>query len=161
MSIRVIDTIEGEEIWEHEDGRVSWTAKAAIDDDGSDNRWHDQFWSPDTSEHDRIGKALDAGTIRYGVVPPAIIRGVRGVVLGCRMRVTNIRTGATCLAVVGDIGPHRKLGEISVACAEAIGIPSSPITGGVDAHIIAYEIWPGVAAVVDGIEFPLTPSRAR
>lgn len=161
MSDRLIATIEGEPIIEHDDGRVSYTAKAAIDDDGSDNHWHDQFWQADTSEHDKMGRALDAGTIRYIVVPPAIIRGVNGIVLGCCARVTNIRTGVSTLAVVGDIGPHVKLGEISVACAIAIGIPSSPISGGVDAHIIAYELWPGLAAVVDGIEFPLTPSRAR
>lgn len=164
MSNRIIATIESEPIVEHDDGRVSYVAKAAIDDDGSDNRWHDKYWQADTSEHDAMGKALDAGVVSYIVVPPAIIHGVKGIVLGCQARVTNLRNGKTCAAVVGDIGPHVKLGEMSVACAQAIGIPSSPVTGGVDAHIVAYELWPGTPAVldVDGrtFTFPLTPSRA-
>ena len=75
-------------------------------------------------------------------------------VLGCQARVSF--QGKTTEAVVGDIGPRHKLGELSVACAKALDIPHSPINGGVDEGV-HYEIIPGQPAVVNGLTYVLTP----
>ena len=98
---------------------------------------------------------LDSELIPFIVVPPKIRNGVAGVVLGCKALVTNLRTGDTCWAVVGDIGPQGKLGEGSIALANALGVKSDPRRGGTDAPVIQYRIWPGIAA--DG--YRLIPAK--
>lgn len=153
----LIATIENEPILLDAGGRVYYHAKAAIDCDGTGPHYGD----PDAQSETSLkwnGTSLNADEDRYIVVPPAIIRGVGPVVLGCRVRVTNEENGKSTLAVVGDVGPHTKLGEISRATAIALGIDPSPTSGGMDAHHCFYEIWPGVAAVVDGKEYHLQPS---
>jgi hypothetical protein len=67
---------------------------------------------------------------------------------GCQPQVSF--QGKTTDAVVGDIGPRHKLGELSVACAKALDIPHSPISGGVDDGV-HNEIIPGQPAVVNGL----------
>lgn len=91
---------------------------------------------------------LDAETVHFIVVSPKVQMGFRGVVLGCRARITNLRNGKSTEAIVGDIGPLRKIGELSIAAAKAIGIPSSPRTGGTDELILRYEFWPDVSGVI-------------
>ena len=151
--MRVITTIEGEIIREMDDMSVKYRAKAAIDSDGvgphhGDHTAQDQTtYKPD----------LNADVDKYIVVPPAIRDGVKGVVMGCLANVTNTRNGKHTAAVVGDIGPHKKLGEISCACASALGLDPSPVHGGVDEHIIEYVLFPGIPAVVDGKQYKLQP----
>ncbi|HEX4706309.1 MAG TPA: glycoside hydrolase family 75 protein [Candidatus Udaeobacter sp.] len=53
-------------------------------------------------------------------------------------------TGAYAYAVYGDVGPASKIGEGSIALAAALGVPSSPKSGGV-AHGIVYIVFPGSA----------------
>jgi hypothetical protein len=102
--------------------------------------------------------------VPFVVVPPMIIKGVAGVVMGCRAVVTNTKNNKSVEAVVADGGPSNKLGEISLACAKAIGVPAGEgathpaNSGGVDAHIIQYRLFPGVAAVVNGVTYPLQHS---
>lgn len=109
-------------------------------------------------------KYVDSATVPYIAVPPLIIRGVAGVVLGCRAVVTNTRNGKTVEAVVADSGPADHLGEISVACARAIGVgaregAAHPANeGGTEDRIISYRVFPGVAAVVNGVTYPLQHS---
>jgi len=98
---------------------------------------------------------VDAERVPFIVVSPRIRRLARGIVLGCRARVTHTRTGRSVDAVVADIGPLRRIGELSIAAARAIGIPSSPRTGGESARIVRYEFWPGEAAP----GFRLVPMR--
>ena len=154
---KVIATIEGEDIVENDDGTVSFTAKAAIDSDGSGPHFGDSTAQDDTSLH-QDGEPLNSSVDKYIVVPPAIVRGVKGVVLGCQAHVTNKDNGLETDAVVGDVGPRHKLGEISISTAEALGIDSSPTHGGIDDHVIFYELTPGKAAIVDGKEYTLQPS---
>jgi len=45
-------------------------------------------------------------------------------------------------AIYADIGPASKIGEASIALADALGIPSSPKNGGT-AHGIIYIVFPG------------------
>jgi hypothetical protein len=105
---------------------------------------------------------VDAATVPFIAVPPMIIRGVAGVVLGCRCVVTNTRTGQSVDAVVADAGPSNNLGEISVACAKSIGVPiggTHPANGGgAPSPSIHYQLFPGTAAVVNGVTYPLQHS---
>lgn len=112
--------------------------------------------------HSSPFKYVDSATVPFIVVPPLIIKKVAGVVMGCRAVVTNTKTGQTTEAVVADGGPADHLGEISVACARAIGVPTG-IThvangGGAPSPQIHYRLFPGVAAVVNGVTYPLQPS---
>ena len=87
---------------------------------------------------------VDAETVPYVVVPPVIVSQTKGVVRGCRARITYNGKSVDC--VVADKGPTDKIGEISIAAARAVGIPSSPRDGGVSGAQVFYELWPGQAA---------------
>lgn len=151
---RVIAVIEECEIVLQNDGRVTFTAKAAIDGDGTGPSHGD----PDYQSHTTYKPDLNADVDRYIVVPPAIIRSVVPVVIGCQVEIHNRLTDLRTTAVVGDVGPKHKLGEISIATAKALGIPSSPTTGGEEEHVIDYVIFPGIPATVDGKTYHLQPS---
>ena len=107
-------------------------------------------------------KYVDSATVPFIAVPPVIIRGVGGIVLGCRCIVTNSATGQSVEAVVADVGPPNHLGEISVACAKAIGVPVGTTypanSGGAPSPTIHYRLFPGTAAVVNGVTYPLQHS---
>jgi hypothetical protein len=96
------------------------------------------------------------------VVPPMIIRGVAGIVMGCHCVVTNTANDRSVEAVVADGGPSNHLGEISVACAKAIGVPIGsryPANGGgARSPTIVYRLYPGTPAVVGGVTYPLQGS---
>lgn len=150
MTTNTIATIEGCPIERtiKDDGTeiVNYIAKAAVDNDGSGGNPEGDPDHQDETSLKNHGRSLNAEIEPYIVVPPAIIRGTKGVVLGCLVRCINMLTNKKAVGVVGDIGPHNKLGEVSVAMAVALGIPSSPNTGGTDAHIIQYTIYPGQVA---------------
>lgn len=107
-------------------------------------------------------KYVDSATVPFIAVPPVIIRGVAGIVLGCRCIVTNSRTGQSVEAVVADVGPGNHLGEISVACAKAIGVSVGTThpanSGGAPSPTIHYRLFPGTAAVANGVTYPLQHS---
>jgi hypothetical protein len=100
--------------------------------------------------------------VPFIVVPPMIINGVQPIVLGCRCVVTNTANNQHTEAVVADVGPHNHIGEISVACARAIGVPvghpHEANGGGASAPHIHYQLFPGKAAVVNGVTYPLQHS---
>jgi hypothetical protein len=112
--------------------------------------------------HSSPFKYVDSATVPFIVVPPMIIHGVAGIVMGCRAVVTNTVNGKKTEAVVADGGPSNHLGEISVACAKAIGVPTGgthPANGGgANSPDIHYQLFPGVAAVVNGVTYPLQHS---
>jgi hypothetical protein len=70
-------------------------------------------------------------------------------------KVTNIVTRDWCDAVVGDIGPRSKTGEISPECARRIGLSPNANHGGTSEKIIVYSIEVGEPAVVDGVTYNL------
>ncbi len=164
--MRLIATIEGEPIHELPDGSVHYRAKAAIDSDGVGPHHGDHTAQDETT----YKPDLNADEDRYIVVPPAIRNGVKGVVIGCLANVTKMelvpveiggyiwKPGKHTAAVVGDVGPRKKLGEISCACASAIGLNPSPVSGGIDEHAIEYVIFPGVPAIVNGKSYHLQPA---
>lgn len=155
--MKIIATIENESIIELGDGSVTYRAKFAVDTDGSGPLHGDPDAQTDTSLHLQ-GKPLNADVDRYIVVPPAIIHGVKGVVLGCQAHALNLRNGLSSDCVVGDIGPHKKLGEGSGALAKALGINPSPTIGGEDAHVVHYSLIPGKPATVNGKIYNLQAS---
>lgn len=104
---------------------------------------------------------LDAYEEPYIVLPPAVIAAVRPIVLGSHAKVTYHRTGRSVWAVVGDVEPSRKIGELSVAAARALGMPANPVTGGEsDDTQVEYRIWPGQPAMVQGVVYELQRSAA-
>lgn len=152
--MKIIATIEDCDIVEQADGSVTWTAKMAIDGDGVGPSHGD----PDYQNHTSLKPDLNADVDQYIVVPPAIIKGVVGIVLGCAGTVKNQINGLICDVVVGDVGPHNKLGEASIATAKALGVPASPTSGGNASHVFEYTIRPGVPAIVNGKTYALQPS---
>jgi hypothetical protein len=87
---------------------------------------------------------VDAETVPYVVVPPLIVSKTAGVVRGCKAKVSWKGRAVDC--VVADRGPSKKIGELSIAAARALGMPSSPRHGGATTVDVAYELWPGIAA---------------
>lgn len=87
---------------------------------------------------------LDSETVPYIVVPPLIVQATAGVVRGCKARASWNGKSVDCM--VGDLGPRKKVGEVSIAAARALGIPHSPRSGGRNIPDVLYELWPDVAA---------------
>src|SRR5581483_829003 len=81
---------------------------------------------------------IDSETVPFIVLPI----GLNHVpLLGAPARGINLRNGKTCSAIFADFGPRDKIGEGSIALAEALGIPSDPRTGGVPDGIV-YLVFP-------------------
>lgn len=145
----------GADVTLHDDGRISFIGDLDIDCDGSGGNPHgDPYFQPDTTLH-HDGRALDAETVPFIVLPPEIIGALAPQFLGAKARITNLSNGRSCECVVGDVGPRRKLGEASPAAARAVGISDNPNTGGEDAPRVLYEVWPGIPAVVNGVAYEL------
>ncbi len=87
---------------------------------------------------------VDSETVPYVVVPALIVQRTAGIVRGCKARVTYQGRSVEC--VVPDRGPANKIGELSIAAARALQIPSSPRRGGLSTPDAMYELWPGQAA---------------
>lgn len=156
---RILATIQGQDI-HHEISNgyetVEFTGDMDIDCDGTGgNPFHDPCFQPDTRYHFQ-GKALHAEKVPYMVVPPIVIKGTVGIVLGALCEVTY--RGKTALAVVGDSGPTRKVGEGSPRLAELLGINPNPNHGGTDDFAVHYKIHVGVPAVIDGVHYTLQPA---
>ncbi len=96
---------------------------------------------------------VDSETVPFIVVPPGVRKHPVDKVLGCRATVTY--KGKTIEAVVADTGPAKKIGEASMACAKALGIPSSPKNGGREVKDVLYKIWPGIPAKINGVIYTL------
>lgn len=154
----VLDEIEHCEVIVHGDTTVSWTAPAMIDGDGTGgNPEHDPDFQRETTLRHADGTFLNSRTEKFIVVPKAVRNGVKGTVMGCQAWVKNNADPAAewLEGVVGDEGPALKLGELSIAYAIALKIPSSPTTGGDSRPDISYRIQPDQPAVVNGITYPL------
>jgi hypothetical protein len=82
---------------------------------------------------------------------------VPGVVMGCQGRVTNLERKDTFDAVTGDIGPDDKTGETAYVLAKLLN-PAVGHNTGDSKKIYMYELWPDVAAVVNGKTYKLEPA---
>lgn len=104
-------------------------------------------------------RQIDSETVPYIVVQGDIIAATKGAVLGCKARATYRGVGVDC--IVADVGPRAKIGEGSIALARALGIPSSPRSGGLEKAEILYELWPGVHGEINGEKIPLRTSSGK
>jgi hypothetical protein len=138
--------------------RIEWVAKMAVCNDGTKANPEGDPHHCDETAYYNGGKFVDPYNVPYIVVPPLIIEGCDPTVLGCQGAIVNLKNGQSTPAGVFEIGPDEKLGEASCEAAGRVGLSSSPIDGGTDEHIILYAIWPGIAAVIDGITYKLQPS---
>lgn len=129
---------------------IWWDADFDVDCDGGRGSicMDDPDYLPDTSGVDSMGDPLDASTLPFVVIPLASTR--------FRYADHGIRIGQVALVlyrdrmvfgIFGDAGPASIIGEASFAMAEALGIPSSPRTGGVDSGV-HYLIFTGTTARV-------------
>ncbi len=77
---------------------------------------------------------VDASKIQYVAVPPEAMAW--GAQLGDFAVVMNAKNGRIAFAIVADVGPPAKLGEGSIALADAIGVASSPKDGGLTGGVV-------------------------
>jgi hypothetical protein len=83
---------------------------------------------------------VDSSSVPYVALAPQV-RSL-GVHLGDFTIVLNRRNGKNSPAIFADIGPSDRLGEGSIALAEALGVPPSPKHGGALSGL-AYLVFPG------------------
>ena len=95
---------------------------------------------------------VDSTAVPYVVVNPHVRAKAKGAVIGCKARVTY--KDKTIDAVVADISGGNDIGEMSIAAAQLLGIPSSLRKGGTESGV-TFEFWPDQAAVVNGETYPL------
>jgi hypothetical protein len=89
---------------------------------------------------------VDSESIPYFVLPGTTSVAGLGAKLGDFGAVYNPKTGKLCYAIYADIGPRKKIGEGSIALAKALGVPSSPRTGGMEERRLLYVVFPGSRA---------------
>lgn len=104
---------------------------------------------------------VDSETINYIAIPPEIRSMSKGVVMGCRVKCFNRKTGKTAWGMVADIGPRKKVGEVSIAMARALGMNESPRVGGESSPVIEYTIYPNCFAEINGEQVPLISAKDR
>ncbi len=95
---------------------------------------------------------VDSTAVPYVVVNPHVRMKAKGIVIGCKARLTYKQQ--TIDAVVADVSGGSDIGEISIAAAKLLGIPSSPRRGGVNSGVL-FEIWPDQPAKVNGETYNL------
>jgi hypothetical protein len=82
---------------------------------------------------------VNSESINFVVLPGRLGLGTKLGDLTVAIRPAN---GATAFAIYGDVGPARKIGEGSIALANALKVPSNPKNGGVG-HGVVYIVFPG------------------
>jgi len=114
-----------------------------------------------TKKEDTLDAYIDSETIPYICVPPEIIAGVKGYVMGCKCIVRHRVSGKTASGMVADVGPRRKIGEISIEMARELGLNPSPRTGGEDKPLLDYFIFPNIHARIGGDLVPMLSSKGN
>ena len=165
---RILAIIQGQQIVHEidadENETVTFFGDMDIDCDGiGGNPFKDPYFQADTTLHYparpcKCGKPLWAEKVPFVVVPPIVVKGTRGIVMGSLCEVTY--KGKTVQAVVGDSGPTKKVGEGSPRLAELLGINPNPNHGGTDEFVVKYKVHVGVPAAIDGIKYELQAYRA-
>jgi hypothetical protein len=168
--------------------RLDNNPKLAKDDIHASAGWpHDEWWNvlvPDPEDEDRPyvnadgycvsmtsyqregfertdnDRYLDASKVPYAVIPGLIRKVCKGVLLGCRARVTLGDVMVEC--VTGDFSGYN-IGEASELVCKAFD-PLLSARNGDDRKIYLFEFWPGTIPLFDdpitGKPFELKPLRA-
>lgn len=98
---------------------------------------------------------VDSERVPYIALPPEIFHLGLGAAQGDLVLLEH--RGHKCAAIVADRGPAGHLGEVSIAAAEALGIPGSPRRGGVAGGVTCY-LWCGSGS---GRPLPVDEIAAR
>lgn len=117
---------------------VYFTAGMAIDCDGRATAGKcpgdDPSYLNDTAFHNSADQPLAAAETPYVVLPEDFAFSGIDTVNGGNV-VAVLYMGRVEYAVFGDTGPTDLLGEASYACADDLGIPPDPASGGVDSGV--------------------------
>jgi hypothetical protein len=135
---------------------VAFIADLDICNDGTGPDYDDPHHQSQTAYYNG-GKYLNADEDKYLVIPPQVRSMIDPIVMGCQGRVTNLTTAKWSAAVTGDIGPDDKTGEAAYCLAKILN-PKISHNSGDSKRIYLYELWPGIAAVVDGKKYALEPA---
>lgn len=98
---------------------------------------------------------LDASMIPYLVIPARVRTHCRGTLLGCRGRITNIKTLRRIEGVCGDFSGGN-IGEASEFMAKFFD-PTLSARNGDERKIYLYEFFPDQQFTFNGETFPLKP----
>jgi hypothetical protein len=157
----ILQTIGGVNIYANKDGTYcNFVSDLDICNDGCGPAHGDQHHQSQTAYYSggiEGNKYLNADVDKYIVVPPQVRAMLPGVVMGCRGRVTNLRTDVVEEGVVGEIGPDDKTGETAYVLAKLINPNIDYNSGDTDKNYL-YELWPDVPATVDGFTYKLQPA---
>jgi hypothetical protein len=83
---------------------------------------------------------VDSSVVPYYVLPPEL-RDL-GLDFGDLGYGVHVQTHRCQGLIAGDGGPRGKIGEVSIAGADGLGVPSSPKNGGTDQRVIAVVFFP-------------------
>ena len=157
----VLLTINGVNIWANEAGTYcSFVSDLDICNDGCGPDYDDPHHQAQTAYYSggiEGGQYLNADVDRYIVVPPQVRAKLPGVVMGCRGRVTNLKTMQTHEGVVGEIGPDDKTGECAYVLAKLLN-PMIEHNSGDEDDTYLYELWPDVPAQHGDFTYKLQPA---
>ena len=119
-------------------GAIFWKADADIDCDGAADPkcTVDPYYLPTTSATDSNGKYINSAKVPFYVVPlpsNGFAPKDHGIKTGAGYGSAGaiLYNGKLIYAPYADAGPAGVIGELSYAAAEQLGIPPSPINGGV------------------------------
>ena len=111
-NLSILVAINGVSIYANEDqSYVCFKSDLDICNDGCGPAHGDPYHQPQTAYYSggREGnKYLNADVDKYIVIPPKVRSMTKGVVMGCRGRVTNLKTQIVKDGVIGEIGPDTK-----------------------------------------------------
>lgn len=139
---------------------VAFVADLDICNDGSGPPHGDPSYQSETAYYSGGkdgGKYLNADVDKYIVIPPQVRSMVPPVVMGCQARLTNLNSGIWYPGVTGEIGPSDKTGEAAYCLAKIVA-PQISHNAGDSKRIYLFELWPGIAAKVDGFTYKLQPA---
>jgi hypothetical protein len=106
------------------------------------------------ARHDRR-RYVDAESVPYSVCPGKVRKLAKGVMLGCKARITRRNDDLAVDTVYAD-SSGGNIGEAGWAAARRFD-PTLSASCGDDRKIYLFEFWPGVPAVVNGEQFKLIP----
>ena len=160
-----IDPRSGLEVRDGDGRRVAFRflAPAAVDADGGHDSLGDRYYQSQTSlrwsgpDAESGRPYVNALTTPYFVLPTSALRA--GVARPGDLALLRYR-GREVYAVLGDFGPNTKAGEISVWAAKQLGVPASPVSGGVAEKAVEYLVLPGSGRGIHGGP-PLTHAQIQ
>lgn len=159
--LEILLTIGSVSIFTNKDkSYVSFTSDLDICNDGCGPDYDDPYHQAQTAYYSggiTGNQYLHADKDRYIVVPPQVRAVVPGVIMGCRGRVTNLKTQVVEEGVVGEIGPDDKTGETAYVLAKALN-PMIEHNCGDSNEIYLYELWPDVPARDGDFTYKLQPA---